>query len=355
MLLPTKANMLPIQLTSRYDSNMTNPGWSSPPLQRVLVSLTLLIWASCAATMEAKVAPQQRPYVLVLGTAQDAGLPQIGCDCDRCQTARESPQTRRLVTSLLLVDPTAGTRYLLDASPDLPEQVELSKAHPREYEGAIVNGARPQLFDGIFLTHAHMGHYSGLLQLGREAYGTQGQLIVGTPRLSSFFSESAPWKQMLRDGTFRMETLPSGQLYSLSGDLSIQAIGVPHRDEYSDTVCFIVKTSQASLAYLPDIDKWSVWGEDQIESLIRSVDYALLDGTFFEDGEIPGRSIDEIPHPFITESMERFAALAEVDRNKVFFTHFNHTNPVSTPGSEAAKQVFTAGYGLAREGMIFEL
>lgn len=313
---------------------------------------------SCASTESSewrRSGEELAPYVLVLGTAQDGGQPQVGCECERCEDAREQPRTRRLVTSLLLADPASGTRYLFDASPDLVEQVAAAKGHPLSYVGEQAPGARPRLFDKIFLTHAHMGHYSGLLHLGREAYGTQGQPLVGTRNLGSFFNLNSPWKDMLEDGTFVFHELGDQRAMELGSGLRVRAARVPHRDEYSDTVCFVIESQSASLAYLPDIDKWDVWGPGKIEALIESVDYALIDGTFFRDGEIPGRAMQEIPHPFIEESMARFSKLPESTRRKIFFTHFNHTNPVSTHGSPQSQEVENAGYGIAREGMIFEL
>jgi pyrroloquinoline quinone biosynthesis protein B len=330
------------------------------PFSKQLAALGILIGCalgtSCKSALRTQTPPADRPYVLILGTAQDGGQPQVGCVCERCERARKSPLERRLVTSLLLADPTTGQRFLFDASPDIVEQVEAAKGHPwNRVTPPSDGGGRPVLFDGIFLTHAHMGHYSGLLHLGREAYGARGQALYGTARMGDFLGHNDPWKQSLARGTFVFTEIAQEGLVELSSGLRVHAIRVPHRDEYSDTVAFLIESDRARLLYLPDIDKWEAWGDGKIEALLRTVDFALIDGTFFEEGEIPGRAMSEIPHPFITESMDRFRTLPISEKSKIIFTHFNHTNPASEEGSSAARSITEAGFQIAMDGMLLEL
>ncbi len=87
-----------------------------------------------------------------------------------------------------------------------------------------------------------------------------------------------------------------------------------------------------------------------IEALIASVDLALLDGTFFTPGEAPDRDPTEVPHPPITTSLARFAALPAEVRARIRFIHLNHSNPALDPGSEAAERIRAAGMGVAAEG-----
>jgi pyrroloquinoline quinone biosynthesis protein B len=283
--------------------------------------------------------------VLVLGTAQDGGLPQIGCDESICRRAREEPARRRLVTSILLCDPRTGRRWLFDAGPDLREQVDRARAHPATRRA---EGARPPLFEGIFVTHAHIGHYTGLVFLGRESYGAHALPLYGTERFLAFFRSSGPWSQLVELEQVEPHALTPDQPVDLGDGLSVMPLPVPHRDEYSDTVAFVVRGPSRSLLYLPDIDKWEKWSR-RIEDVLASVDVAFVDGTFYADGEIPGRSMADIPHPFIVESIARFAALPAAQRAKVWFTHLNHTNPASDPASEAATGVRAAGMGVASE------
>ena len=291
------------------------------------------------------------PHVLVLGTAQDAGLPQIGSRSPQSERARRDPDARRLVASLLIVDPRDGKRWLIDATPDIREQVEKSEGHP---PGRDRSGARPPLFDGIFLTHAHMGHYTGLLHLGREAYGARSVPVHASSEMCSFLESNGPWDLLVKAKHIVLHPIHPGEAVVLAPDLRVIPFVVPHRAEYTNTLGFIVQGPQRSLLYIPDIDKWERW-DRRIEDLIAQVDHALLDGTFFADGEIPGRSMAEIPHPFIQESMKRFAALAATERAKILFTHLNHTNPTADPSGKEAIAVQKSGMGIAAEGQRFSL
>ena len=320
--------------------------------RRLLIALVLgtPFVAACAAAEPAPEPPPPGPvYALVLGTAQDAGLPQAGCFEACCEAARRDPQRRRLVTSVLIVDGRSGRRWLLDCTPDIEAQVTLARGHPPQRRPAPVQGGRPPLFDGIFLTHAHMGHYTGLLELGREAYGSRGQAVWGTERMLRFLGANDPWAHQVQSGQIRLQRLVPGAEVELAEDLTLTALAVPHRDELTDTVAFRVQGPERTLLYLPDIDKWERWSTP-IEEVLAGVDAALLDGAFFADGEIPGRSMADIPHPFIAESLARFGSLPATERAKVWFTHLNHTNPAADPASAAARTVQRAGMGVAREG-----
>jgi pyrroloquinoline quinone biosynthesis protein B len=66
---------------------------------------------------------ESRPRAVVLGIAQDGGVPHIGCRQERCVLARRDPSRRERVACLGLVDEQAGRRFLIDATPDLPSQL----------------------------------------------------------------------------------------------------------------------------------------------------------------------------------------------------------------------------------------
>ncbi len=296
-------------------------------------------------------APPSTPYVLVLGTAQDGGFPQIGSDHALARAARRQPSLRRHVASLLIADPRSGKRWLIDATPDLREQVETARGHP---PSRALPGPRPALFDGIFLTHGHMGHYTGLVHLGREAYGAKRVPVFGSARMAALLEANAPWSLLVKLENIVLHRLEADAAHALAPDLTITAIAVPHRAEFTDTYGFVIRGPTRSLLYIPDIDKWDQWSR-RIEDAIAQVDYALLDGTFYADGEIPGRSMADIPHPFIEESMKRFGVLPEAERAKIHFTHLNHTNPASVPGGAAQQAIRRAGFQVAREGRILGL
>jgi len=197
-----------------------------------------------------------------------------------------------------------------------------------------------------------MGHYTGLLQLGHEAYGSKALPLMVAPGMAQFFRTNDPWKHALSLGSYTIEPLLFDRAYRISEDLSVTAIQVPHRDEFSDTSAFRIQGPNRALLFLPDIDKWERfddWGR-RIEDEIAKVDVALLDGSFFAEGEIPGRAMAQIPHPFIQESIERFGGLPATERAKIRFFHLNHTNPAADPESDAAALVRKAGMAIAADG-----
>jgi pyrroloquinoline quinone biosynthesis protein B len=243
-----------------------------------------------------------------------------------------------------LVDVQAKKKYLIEATPDFPEQLErLNK----------VSGLNQRLPDGIFLTHAHIGHYTGLMYLGREALGASLMKVYAMPRMLDFLTNNGPWSQLVELKNIVIEQIEKETPVVLSKYLTVVPIQVPHRDEYSETVGFIIKGSEKSLLFIPDIDKWDKWEVD-ITSLIEEVDYTFLDATFFEDGEI-NRDMEELPHPFVAESMGLFDSLPEAERNKVWFIHMNHTNPLLNPNSKESLFVEQKGYHIARVGDIIRL
>ncbi len=251
----------------------------------------------------------------------------------------------------MLVDPLSARRFLIDATPDIADQIARAAPHPSSRQ---LPGARPALVDGILLTHAHIGHYAGLLQLGKEVYGARSVPTWTTQPMAEFLSKNEPWATLVREGTLELRRLTPGERISLSPNLDITPLAVPHRDELSDTVAFLAHTPDAELLYLPDIDRWEPW-ETPIEGWLEQVDVALLDGTFFDGGELPGRDLSKIPHPLIATSIERFAQLSPAVRAKVRFTHLNHSNPAANPDSVAAAAVRAAGHAIAREGERIDL
>src|SRR5438270_2527567 len=97
-----------------------------------LVPLVLLAGLFCGA---ASPSAPGGPRIVVLGIVQDGGLPQTGCDCAHCAAARKNPALARHVASLAIHIPATGHVYLIDATPDLPAQIEMIHAFRRHPEG----------------------------------------------------------------------------------------------------------------------------------------------------------------------------------------------------------------------------
>ena len=286
------------------------------------------------------------PYIVVLGIAQDGGYPQAGCIKNCCARTWKEPERQRHVSCLVIVDPQSNQRWLIDATPDFKYQLhELDRIFPVDTSPGL---------DGIFITHGHIGHYSGLIHLGHEVIGTHQIPLYVMPRMAEFIRKNAPWNLLVRLENICIEELTNMHTVQLNNRLSIQPIQVPHRGEYTETVGYKIEGTRRKILYLPDIDKWSHWDES-VEDYIQESDIAYLDATFFADREIPGRNMANIPHPFITESMNRFGNLPAGEKTKIRFIHFNHTNPVLNPESNARQFVIKNGFRIAAEGEIEKL
>ncbi len=280
-------------------------------------------------------------YVVVLGIAQDGGYPQAGCIKSCCSSLWKNSDHSKMVSSIGLVSDSKNS-WIIDATPDFPRQYHILKD---KHKTSI---------KGIFLTHAHMGHYSGLLHLGREVMGRKKMDVFAMSRMKSFLEENAPWNQLVELENIILNKIFPDQEIQIDQSIIIEPILVPHRDEFSETIAFKIMGENKSLVYIPDIDKWNIWERD-ILKIIMNNDYILIDGTFFDSNEIPNRDMTEIPHPFISESIELFLDLNRYNRNKVFFIHLNHTNPVIKNNSAAYNKVIKNGFNVAQEGQRFNL
>lgn len=275
--------------------------------------------------------PNKHPFVVVLGTLQDGGSPHMGCEKECCRKQDAS----RKVVSLGLIDPVSNKKFLLEASPDFVSQTRMLKA--------LLPSSTNKLPDGIFLTHAHIGHYAGLMFLGKEAMNSKAVPVYAMPKMKSFLENNGPWSQLVGMINIKLSLLDSLRPTRISESLTILPLIVPHRDEFSETVGFLINGPNKKLLFIPDIDKWEKWRTD-IVSLIKEVDYALIDGTFFSAAEVGNRNITEIPHPLVQESMNIFSRLNATERKKIIFIHFNHTNPLLNKESSEAKLVKSKGF-----------
>lgn len=283
--------------------------------------------------------------LIILGTVQDAGSPHIGCKKDCCKNLFENPDPTRMVVSLGIVDPQTNQRWIIEATPDLPRQL-----HLLNHLAGVENKAP----DGILITHAHIGHYAGLMYLGREGMNTNGVPVYTLPRMKNYLETNGPWSQLVNLKNITLIGIRPEEKIQLSPAVSIIPFTVPHRDEFSETAGYLVEGSSKKALFIPDIDKWEKWDKSIVE-LVKTVDYAFLDATFFDGEEIQTRNISEIPHPFVVESMSLFTALPAAERSKIHFIHFNHTNPLLKPAGMALEKVKEEGFAIARFGAVFPL
>ena len=282
---------------------------------------------------------QADPYIFILGVAQDAGFPQSSCFARHCMPGWEDKMLRRGATSLAVIDPAAKSKVLFEATPQLPSQ--LYELHNEAPDGEYS-------LDGVFLTHAHIGHYAGLMFFGHEAQGASNIPVYAMPRMAKFIRDNGPWSQLVTLKNIELKDLQNQQENNFP-NIIVTPVLVPHRDEFSETVGYRIEGPNKTAIFIPDINKWDVWEQD-IAELVRSVDYALLDATFYADGELGNRDMSQIPHPFVSQSMDALDHLTPADKNKVWFIHLNHTNPLLNSQSSESEYVRSQGYNIAAEG-----
>lgn len=305
-----------------------------------------MFFASCQQEKKQNSAEKSEISLVILGTVQDAGSPHINCQKECCAELFENPDKERKVVSLGLVDGISEKSFLFEATPDISSQLRSLKQ--------ITRFKTNDFPDGIFLTHAHIGHYTGLMFLGKEATNAKEVPVYAMPKMKGFLETNGPWSQLVKGKNISLKNLENKKEIQLTKQLKVIPFTVPHRDEFSETVGYKIIGPNKSALFIPDIDKWGKW-KSSIISEIAKVDYAFLDATFFDAAEINNRDISQIPHPFVIESMELFKNLSPSEKGKIHFIHFNHTNPLLDADSKQSKKVLGNGFQIARMHQRFQL
>jgi len=280
--------------------------------------------------------------LMVLGISQDGGYPQAGCQKVCCQIYEKIKTDKHYITSLALIDKNTNSVWLIDCTPDFKEQWTMVDLY--------LNGNAK--LKGIILTHAHIGHYLGLAQLGREVMGADAVPVYVMPRMKSFLESNGPWDQLVKLENIKLREIQNESVVKLTEELELKPVLVPHRDEYSEVVGFIIYGPHKTISFIPDIDKWENWDKD-IGEVIESSDISFIDATFYDENELPDRDMSEIPHPFVVESMDLLKNLTHKNKSKVHFIHLNHTNPLHYD-SELLKSLREKGFNVAEQGQVVE-
>ena len=280
----------------------------------------------------------QSEYIYILGNTQDAGLPHIGCQHPFCEDNFDVYE-EYYTTSIAVVNSDLKKYILFEATPDITFQL---------------NNLKRNIFhefllpESIYNTHAHMGHYTGLMYFGREALGSKDLLVRVLPRMSKFLQTNGPWSQLVDINNIKIEEINFESSTNELSNILVTPVQVPHRDEYSETAGYIIEGKNKKALFIPDIDKWEKWDRN-LSQLAKEFDFLLIDATFYDSKEI-NRDISEIPHPLVTETIDLLSGLDLKNRNKVYFIHMNHTNMMLNPDSELSKLVTSKGFNIARLG-----
>tara|TARA_B100001750_G_C15454257_1_gene570630 strand:+ start:199 stop:1050 length:852 start_codon:yes stop_codon:yes gene_type:complete len=274
-------------------------------------------------------------HIKVLGVTQDGGYPHPGCYQKCCAKAWSNKNSKKLISCLAIIDKNSKKFWLIDITPDFKEQL---------------NMLDPSFsLEGIFLTHAHIGHYIGLVDLGLEVMNLKNVKVYSMPKMKCFLEENAPINFLIDKKNINPIQILENNSINLNKELKIVPFLVPHRNELSETVGYKIISNKKSIIYLPDIDSWEEWEVDVLD-FIKENDLLFLDGTFCNKNEIKHRNIKKIPHPSVLESMDKFKNLNKSNRKKIYFIHLNHTNNLLRKESKEYKNIYLNGFNVADDG-----
>ncbi|MFE5027593.1 pyrroloquinoline quinone biosynthesis protein PqqB [Streptomyces sp. NPDC056656] len=295
----------------------------------------------------------------VLGTAAGGGVPQWNCACPQCSGARAHPRRRRLHASLA-VRAAEGRWYVVNATPDIAEQIEgCAELHPGPEQ-------RRTPVAGVVLTDAELDHTLGIARLreaGRlELLGTEPvrHAVLHRQHLGTLLAPytELTWRELPAGG--RAEPLGTQSMVHVSAipvsgkrpRYAMEDGVAPDDDGHWVTALRLTDRSTGRTAvYAPALGVWS----DAFEEAVAEADCVILDGTFWDDDE-PRRSgfsartataMGHLPIDGPQGTARRAASLPA----RCLYTHLNNTNPLVDPAAPQHKTLARLGIEVAADGM----
>jgi pyrroloquinoline quinone biosynthesis protein B len=296
--------------------------------------------------------------IRVLGSAAGGGLPQWNCHCEICEAARARGRAKPRSQSSLAIRGHDGPWFLVNASPDLRQQLET-------LDPQRVDGVRAPPIAGVLLTDAEIDHTAGLLLLRESATPVR---VFGDARVEHALRDGYPVLRMLeRYCGAEWQTLEPGRLQPLDGSsLAVEPFAAggdaPRYLNGSDVepeasgFVFRDRATGGVATYVPGLASL----DDDVVARFAASDLVLVDGTFWRDDELPrlgisdrsARDMGHVPLSGPGGSLEVLAALA---RPRTALVHINNTNPILLEDSAERQEVVRAGVEVAYDGLEVEL
>jgi pyrroloquinoline quinone biosynthesis protein B len=282
--------------------------------------------------------------VRVLGSAAGGGSPQWNCHCETCEAARAGVRARPRTQSSLAIRGEEGPWFLVNASPDLRQQLETLTP-------ARVDGVRSAPIAGVLLTDAEIDHTAGLLLLRESPTPVR---VFGGAAIQRALAETL-LRMLDRFAGVEWQTLESDRPTELEGSsLVVECFDVG--DAESTGFVFRDRTTAGVATYAPALATL----EDGVLTRLAASDLALVDGTFWRDDElarlgISDRRARDMGHAPLSGPDGTLAALAGLQRPRKALVHINNTNPILLEDSPEREEVVRAGVEVAYDGLEVEL
>jgi pyrroloquinoline quinone biosynthesis protein B len=299
----------------------------------------------------------------VLGSAAGGGFPQWNCACPNCSRLRQGTLKGRARTQTqVAVSATPGSWFLLNASPDLRQQITLDRdLAPSSLRGSPIHS--------IILTSADTDSVMGLLHL-REF---QPLRIFATESVQRILNEENSLFRVLKrsDPPVQWGKLQLGEPALIGGgpqgnsEIRCRAISLPgHFPDYvSEQLRAALREDEAVIGlYLTQGDTNFFFAptlpalNDETKCAVGKSSIAMLDGTFWTDDELiqirgSGKTATEIGHIPLSGSDGMLQQMKSFQSTRRILVHLNNTNPVLDEESDAYRTLKEAGWEVAHDGM----
>ncbi|WP_324716746.1 pyrroloquinoline quinone biosynthesis protein PqqB [Carboxydochorda subterranea] len=305
--------------------------------------------------------------IRVLGTTAGGGLPQWNCNCANCRRARAAGPSGRRLQSSLAVSPDGAAWYLINATPDVREQM----AHFRAL--APGPGIRDTPLRGVLLTDAELDHTLGLLNLRENARWT----LWATPAVLHVLESVYPVLPILRaysselqvrampvDRAFMLppERAPGASVQVLATEVSrrlpVYAQALSGAPAPGAVVAFTLTNPATGrrLVYAPGLRRL----EASLRAQLEQADVVLLDGTLWDEDElirlgVAHRTAADMDHAPMNGSHGTARWFGELPARWKLYVHVNNTNPALDPSSPERRRLREAGLDIAEDGWEVEL
>ncbi len=300
--------------------------------------------------------------VRILGSAAGGGFPQWNCNCNGCQATRRGEKgVHQRTQSSLAVRGTSGDWFLVNASPDVRQQLE-------RLRDGVPNSIRSSPIAGVLLSDAEIDHTTGLMILRESSQPLQ---VYGTDTVRQALTEGFSLLRVLKNYCgVEWSVIEPDSTVSLGDDSSLEVevfllTGTPPKYMRSNSsaegnwvVGFTFRDRQSGgvVTYAPALAELT----PSILERFKSSDCILVDGTFWRNEELlklemSTRTALAMGHLPLSGEDGSLTSLSKLSCSRKIFTHINNTNPILIANSPERQLVEAAGMEVGYDGLTIEL